>query len=105
MASWAKVGAKVVCIDAGIIDRSYAGFEPGEEVFVGQVYTVVDVFNSPTGALTFSLAEVRRLDSAQAYWGGASGYGAWRFRPLITKTQEQDVAMFKSILVSAPLHA
>jgi hypothetical protein len=93
--SWAKPGAKVVCVDAEMV----TGPSP---LCVGGIYTVTFAYlckGAPRGAFKgphpcVVLAEVRNTFSPTRH----GGFSADRFRPLAFRTQEQDVALFKSLL-------
>lgn len=101
MASWAKVGAKCVCIDA-----RWESWHSACPLRVGAVYTVVAVGRAAPNAGPFAgecdtvtLAEVSNPTS---YIHG-DGFAVARFRPVITKTQAQDVEMFLRLASPSPL--
>ncbi|QIG69385.1 hypothetical protein EVB79_015 [Rhizobium phage RHph_N3_13] len=80
---WAKPGVKVVCIN----DGPYGGYCWGknEAPKVGQVYTIKAVLYFD--GVIFHLEEIKRDKEACDEWGNPDlGYGAHRFRPLITKS-------------------
>lgn len=93
--SWARVGAKVVCVD----DTAILGSLP---LSVGSIYTIVGVTVPPKNkhrvgrhrraAYRLLLADVTNPLT------GDGAFGITRFRPLITKSQEQDVAIFRHLL-------
>jgi len=83
--SWAKPGAKVVCVDAFPLEGSIWVSPPVE----GVIYTITDTFYQE-GVLLLRLKELRNFQDI--------GYLARRFRPLVSRTQEQDVDLFKSLL-------
>ncbi len=98
MISWANVGAKCVCIN----DDSMSFWAPGYSVsgkFLvrkGQTYTIRSVEITPDGKVGIKLVGVQdrsRLDY---------GYAVERFRPLVVRTQEQDVEMFKRLVDRVP---
>lgn len=102
MSSWAKVGAKCVCVDDGPPHHSLPeGFSWGVGVAVraGKVYEIRSV-------QTHRLLSVKtiKLAGVPDRSGIDDGYDLSRFRPLITKTQEQDVSMFKSLLNKTPIN-
>lgn len=76
--SWAKVGAKVVCVDDSY-DCTGAGKEP--LITAGTVYTVESI----------SDPYIRLLEVEGAF-SRYGGYRWRRFRPLVTRSQEQDIA-------------
>ena len=97
--SWAKVGAKCICVD----DRSGVYMTPkhiqtGVRVVRGEIYTIREVVCSSVHGGTLI-----KLEGVPDRSGFADeGYTIKRFRPLVTKTIEQDVQMFKRIAETAP---
>ena len=94
---WAVKGAKVVCVDG---DFPYCTLKnlPTE----GAVYTVRETCVHPSGAPALRLEEVRN-DPAQYIEAFEEGWlKLSRFRPLITRTLEQDVAQFRDLLADNP---
>jgi hypothetical protein len=92
MSAWAKVGVKCVCIDftpVFICARPH----PADPV-AGGVYTVTGIWHDEDGTF-LQLAEC----------DGDSGYEVSDFRPLVTRTQEDDVALFRDLLVSNEVDA
>jgi hypothetical protein len=98
--SWAVRGAKVVCIDADSpASNGYsAPWRAGERIENGHTYTLVHCWVSDWGVPVCDLAEVKRSTEAQRENGGKAAYRLYRFRPLVTKTQEQDVGLFRHLL-------
>lgn len=96
MSAWAKPGVKCVCVD----DEPRAGTEwRGDRPTVGAIYTIRSIFCGPAGGLSASFFELERSNSSKAdYPGQLVGYYLDRFRPIVTKTQEQDVAKFRHLL-------
>ena len=99
MTSWARPGVKVVCVDGAFSKSS------GDLPVVGRVYTIVwvghwDWFN--TSGTAVHLAEVNRKPDCD---GVKNPFGLRRFKPLITRTQSDDVALIKSLLISNPVDA
>jgi len=99
MAHWAKPGVKCVCIDAG--DHDVGRPSP---LVLGSVYTICSLVNWPrdktSGRLGWSqfglvLEEVR---NPYAWIDGA--FAVERFRPIVTRTQEQDLEHFTPLLNS-----
>jgi len=65
------------------------------------IYTIKDVHTDPSGDLAIRLEEIRHWAT---YWRGGpeTGFNPSRFRPLVTKTQAEDVRAFKSMLRELP---
>lgn len=93
--SWAKPGVKCVCVDADSPPRS--GIWLGDRLVAGATYTIVAVTSSPLGLVGVTLLEADTPNPC--------GYWLARFRPLVTKTQEQDVAKFRHLLTPSPIDA
>lgn len=89
MSGWAKVGAKCVCVDAGVA-RS------GDALIEGRVYTVSSFIGERDceGNLGLLLKEATSDHPTGAY-------KLRRFRPLIT--QQDDVALFQHLLTGTPV--
>lgn len=105
MSAWAQVGAKVVCINADPYTHRHliegAGFKPnliaGFPLVKGETYTIESVVAHPVLAATcIRLVEVASRGSSAI--GDDPGYIISRFRPLVTKTLEQDLAIFLPLL-------
>lgn len=97
MSAWARPGVKCVCVDAS------PGKTPGLATLVtGRVYTIRTVEDCGQYGIGLILAEVR--NATLFYTTGVSEpvYRVDRFRPLITRTQEQDVALFRQIIAQVP---
>jgi hypothetical protein len=103
--SWAKVGAKVVCVDdsvAGSVLRIVrAGFRPAAldvPLVSGKTYTISAINVHPV----FGSYCVRLSDLASRSHGSVTdwGYDISRFRPLVT--QQDDVALFAHHLDREP---
>lgn len=98
MASWAKVGAKVVCVDQKPMPGWVLMHPPPKK---GEVLTITGIQEDRLGrGVTLTIGG---YPNHSVLDGHDLGWHIRRFRPV--KTQEQDVAMFKSLLESAPLHA
>ena len=101
LSSWARVGAKCVCVDASCAPGREWG-HPGEELVEGETLTISDIWVHD-GEVVCDFVEKKRSKGAARFYGvDKAGYRLARFRPIVTKTQEQDVAMFKSLLTPAP---
>lgn len=95
MSHWAKPGVKCVCVDN----------DEHPELVVGRDYTIISsrapwvLAQGKYGNKSRFLIEV----SGVRNWDGSVFFAVERFRPLITKTQEQDVALFRHILDGLPI--
>lgn len=90
--SWARPGVKVVCVDDV---RKNGTNEKMTGLFSGRVYTISDVvfwekWTNRDADYGLHLKELRR----NPYKGVVYPFFIGRFRPLITRTQGQDVALF-----------
>lgn len=96
--SWAKVGMKVVCIKLG----AWTYLQPDESApSYGDVLTIRTVEFLPEG-VHLSFEEVRNREYEYLDGFGECVFEAEQFRPLVTKTQSEDVAMFKRIADQVP---
>lgn len=103
MSAWAKVGAKCVCIREPNASQRLSG---AAYPVKGQVYTVRDVrvvtFGKGAGDVCLLLEEIYNPAQLNAYLGRQSplepGMPVDAFRPLITRTQEEDLAIFRPLL-------
>jgi hypothetical protein len=95
MTSWARVGAKCVCVDAD--SPSQSGIWQGDRLVAGSTYTIVAVTSSPVGLVGVKVLEA---DTPNPF-----GYWLARFRPLVTISQAQDVAKFRHLLTPSPVDA
>ncbi|MAN77806.1 MAG: hypothetical protein CML24_11585 [Rhizobiales bacterium] len=91
--AWAVPGAKVVCVVTGPLPESDP-IDPLWEPSVGKVYTISAVIDHPRWLSV--MLEESPLDD----WC----YSARRFRPVIDRTQEQDVAIFAPLLTQKSIH-
>ncbi len=89
-----RVGMKVVCVNA----RQSPMYADGPMLLEkGAVYTIRDVHLDMSGYAAVRLVEHKHC--ATYYQGGAeAGYRPSRFRPLVTKTLEQDMETFHPLL-------
>lgn len=90
MSAWVKVGAKCVCIYEGLAWDNQ-GIPCEWSADKGRVYTIVSTRTGAEGHLFLGLWGMP-LDTFHDVDG---------FRPLTPSTQEQDVALFKSLLQPA----
>lgn len=99
--AWAVPGAKVVCVD-----DANTNSDDIKEIERGRVYVIAEVV-LVLGIVCLRLEGVKRVDPADfrrvvSDFPGVSPddlpFRADRFRPLISRTQEQDVAMFTRLL-------
>ena len=87
MTSWAKPGVKCVCVDA---TRGRVSGLPVPFAF-GDVLTIRQV--AYDGGLRF--VGIPTIDPQD---GRRTTYAIERFRPLVTRTQSQDLALFTPLL-------
>lgn len=89
MSTWAKPGAKCVCV------------APIESLVKGQIYTIEEILErDSSGRLGVVLVECR---SAITWTNTRGGFRLSRFRPIARKSQEQDIALFRQILADLPI--
>jgi hypothetical protein len=89
--SWARPGVKCVCIKQGAWVGTFT-----DVVGVGPSFNEICVVVAVARILG---EKYLQLDGFPTY------YSASRFRPLITKTQEQDVAIFAPLLNTSRVDA
>lgn len=95
MSSWAARGVK--CVYVGVSPHKNTRIIPLER---GGTYTIRAVFLHPSrGELGCLLEEV--TNELSDYFGIEMGYILTNFRPLATRTQEQDLAIFLPLLETA----
>lgn len=81
--SWAVKGAKVECIHVRKVNSTYRG----GVVAVGVVYAIRETHVAPWGDAMVALDGVHNITGAPGpYWPVED------FRPLVTRTQEQDIS-------------
>lgn len=99
MSAWARPGVKVVCVDASSVVVPDTGLQLNRKYVIESVFAGGPALG-PNGefrdGLQVSLVGVSKP-------GGIGGYGVYRFRPVTTRTQEQDVAIFRHLLDKAPV--
>jgi hypothetical protein len=105
MTSWARPGVKCVCIDAeserytGLLRHVPGRVNPSFHLVLGRTYVVREVFRHPfADVMVVTLHGVP--DRTPEH-----GYAIARFRPLITRTQEQDLELFRPLLTPSPIDA
>lgn len=87
------VGQRVVCVDAS---PSLIEWASDDDIpVVGNVYTITRIFLLKSG-LAFDLVEIHRGAIAAWVWNGMVGYGAYRFRPIISR--KTDISFAHEIL-------
>lgn len=110
MNSWLSVGSKVVCINADpLVNVSLirnSGHRPnlheGLPLNLGEVYTIESVkAHAILDVVCIRLVEIASRGPDMT--GDDPGFDSRRFRPLITKTQEQDIEMFLRLASPSPL--
>lgn len=89
---WARVGAKVVCIDDSAARWPGARWGGDDQPpVVGKTYTIAKVFiDLGMGEPAVHLVELQRGYTARLLFGDDAGYGLFRFRPLVD--QQTDIA-------------
>lgn len=97
--SWAVRGARVVCIESFIyrnsVQREHAPVLPQK----GTAYTIADVdICGSTGVVDLILVEI----VTKPFRGEEIAWDIDHFRPLVTRTQEQDLAIFMPLLDHVP---
>lgn len=95
--SWARVGAKVVCIKHATNPITLAHPHPIKDC----IYTIRKVVTNDAGSFGLLLREI-----VLATWTIGSrfepGFVIEGFRPLVTRSQDQDVAQFRKLLAHQP---
>jgi hypothetical protein len=86
--AWARVGAKVVCVNAGRFNAWHLPMDADERVVEGEVYTISRAMIDDDGDAILHLVEVRRNAASRRALGPDVGYWAARFRPLITQSDD-----------------
>lgn len=89
--SWAVPGAKVVCIKAGVTVRNTGLANP----IAGRIYTISRAFIVPRASHPSMVKDAACVELIECP-GIANGITL--FRPLVTRTQEEDVAAFRHLL-------
>lgn len=91
------VGQKVVCVDPSTLSGGGLPFSPEEAPIKGQIYTVHRCFIDDDGDKVLHLVEIARDEVSREMWGPDAGYGAFRFRPLITRSTETGMAILRKV--------
>lgn len=94
LTSWAKPGAKCVCIDN----------TRHPQLNIGQTYTIVAVESDDPSVLqagTYAGSKVLVELAEVKNWSAKPSYAVERFRPIIT--QQDDVERFRHLLSPSPL--
>lgn len=94
--SWARPGVK--CEFLGIPEGVNPDSRFIEIPVVGAVYTIRDVDADSYGEVVVRLREIRNPVVRTQEGMLERAYEAWLFRPLVSKTQEQDVELFRHLL-------
>lgn len=87
MAHWAKPGVKCVCIHDRGRWAGPDGESPSTPPLKGKVYTIVET-DQAEGTLFLTLAECSQDEM----------YSVKNFRPVISRTQEQDLELFLPLI-------
>jgi len=93
--TWAVPGARVVCVK----EFDTLSGDAEEYPVVGKRYTIRDTDPHP-GNLWLRFKEI---SNRLAPTGGEPSFGAWYFRPLTERTQDQDIELFRKIADEAPV--
>lgn len=101
--SWAHAGAKIVCVDMSMPPT----FDRGEQFPVeGVAYTIRETTISELGNAMVRLKEIVNPPLDYVLSAGPINCECWfglhRFRPLVTKTAEEDSAMFHRLIDDIP---
>lgn len=98
--SWAKVGVPVICIKRGnwyAMDPNLPFHDDGETYPVyGGRYTIRG-FDVTTAGVAIWLNEIVNVPRRYANGVCERGFDLRRFRPLISKTESEDLAVFRRI--------
>lgn len=95
---WAKPGAKCVWVDISR-DPKYRQHNPRPSKS-GEIVTIAAVSKRPDCDFTVI---IEGWPNPISDFGPDLGWNIYRFRPIITKTQEQDVEMFLRLASPSPL--
>lgn len=94
--SWARVGASVICVN---VECTSGATWFGEAPTLHAIYQISRVWFDPEGDIVMEFVELKRSRDVEL---GDIGYYIERFRPLVTRSQEQDVAAIKKLLTDMP---
>lgn len=89
MSDWAKPGARCICVDVSL---PASGIWTGDVLVKGRTYTIEGLVAK--GGLLL-------IEARQARYP-IYGYFAWRFRPLVTRSHEEDMTVFRKIASNLP---
>lgn len=95
MSAWAKPGVKCVCIAHGWPEHEMEEGGVTRAPMPNEVLTVTEVIRN--GYLRFAEIPVVQAAGCELAWDVTA------FRPLITRTQEEDLALFRDLLTDAPV--
>lgn len=109
---WAVPGAKVTlrdvvnfgvrCSSGRLVGTSHFGIH--EPVF-GVIYTIRDVITARSGEVGILLVEIDNMHVSHKTTSKREvGFAIEHFRPVIERTQEQDVAKFAHLLSQNSIH-
>ena len=101
MSTWAKPGVKCVCVDDNWKEEFMGRPVPSRVPMINEVLTVRQVFSADMwpgliipGGLVMSFDEL----GDEGCWF----YAVAHFKPLVTRTQEQDLEQFIPLLSTKP---
>jgi hypothetical protein len=97
------VGAKVVCLRGERVNElQWRAYQMMPDA--GAVYTIRDVIVSPKDSVGLLLNELHNAPMMFSDLGFIEpSYFVGRFRPLVTRTPEQDAAQFRKLLNTTPV--
>lgn len=101
MSAWAKPGVKCVCLVGGSLIPGHPpkhGYPDAGAVYTVSSFVHEDRWGRGKFIRIAELPNPWKLD--QTY---DAGWSVSRFRPLVTRTQEQDVELFRSLLTDLPV--
>lgn len=93
--SWARIGAKVVYIRKHSFPRHDAGITYPQ---YGDRLTIRDVVDLPDGRTLLRLVEIVNPVRLCNYGYMEGAFGVKNFSPIVSRTQEQDIALFAPLL-------
>jgi hypothetical protein len=109
--AWAVKGAKCICVDDSDWEGRYLNGDPvdlaAEGIVTpekGRIYTIRDVIALAASSLRVAAVGVRLVEVDNGHLAHRSVdrtelcFWVGRFRPLITRTKEQDMAIFAPLL-------
>lgn len=100
--SWARKGARVTCIDDRWPGVGSSGLVKGHVYTIDAVHTMNGTGRLPDGTLSvgYALVELREASNPddRRFPELERGFALVRFRPIVTRTIEQDAEIFAPLL-------